>query len=60
MSRLFPSISRLLASEDGPRSIESAVMLTLTLVGCLAIVITIGHSIGGTFSALTSSLSTGS
>ncbi len=60
MSRLFASITRLLVSEDGPRAIESAVMLTLALVGCIAIVITIGHSISGTFSTLTSSFSTGS
>ena len=51
MPRIFPSIPRLLVSEDGPRAIESAVMLTLALVGCIAIIITVGHSISGTFSA---------
>ena len=60
MSRIFPSICRLLDGEDGPRAIESAVMMTLTLVGCIAILITLAHCISGTFSTLSSSLGTGS
>ena len=60
MTRLLPSISRFLLSEDGPTPIEYAVMLALILVACITIVTTLGQSASATFSTVNSSLGSGS
>jgi pilus assembly protein Flp/PilA len=54
---LVKALGRLLATEDGPTSVEYAVMLALILVGCITIVTSIGTTASGTFSRVTSTLS---
>jgi len=47
---------RFLVSEDGPTAVEYAVMLALIVVACVTIVQSLGLSISGTFSSVSSTL----
>jgi len=60
VTRALRSISRFLVSEDGPTAVEYAVMLSLIIVACVAIVGSLGQSISGTFSTVSSTLGAGS
>jgi len=65
MTRLLPSISRFLlsedgSSEDGSAAVEYAVMLALILLASITIVGTLGESCSASFSAVNSSLGSGS
>ena len=51
------SISKFLASEDGPTAVEYAVMLALILVACITIVGNVGTSSSNTFSNVNSGMS---
>ena len=44
-------------SEDGPSTVEYAVMLALIMTACINIVTALGHTVSGTFSKVNSSLS---
>jgi pilus assembly protein Flp/PilA len=50
------SFRQLLTSEDGPTAVEYAVMLSLILVACIAIVTTLGQSMGSNFSTVSGSV----
>jgi len=56
MHGLMSKVERFLVSEDGPTAVEYAVMLALILVACITIVTTLGKSISGTFSSVSSTL----
>ncbi len=45
-----------LTSEDGPAAVEYAVMLSLILVACIAIVTTLGQNMSSTFSTVNGSI----
>jgi pilus assembly protein Flp/PilA len=45
-----------LTSEDGPAAVEYAVMLSLILVACIAIVTSLGQSASSNFSTINGSL----
>jgi pilus assembly protein Flp/PilA len=60
MSRTLRMISQFLVSEDGPTAVEYAVMLALIVVVCIAIVSSLGQSVSGTFSTVSSTIGTGS
>jgi pilus assembly protein Flp/PilA len=60
VSNALRSISRFLVTEDGPAAVEYAVMLALIIVACVSVVSTLGQSISGTFSTVSSTLATGS
>ena len=47
---------QLLTSEDGPTAVEYAVMLSLILVACIAIVTTLGQSMSSNFSTVNGSI----
>jgi len=57
MSCLPTSISRFLTSDDGPTAVEYAVMLSLILVACIAIVTNLGTSVSNTFGSVNTSIS---
>ena len=56
MSRILPSISRFLVSEDGPAAVEYAVMLALILVACISVVTSLGTKVSSTFNAVSSGI----
>ena len=56
-TRFGSFLVRFLRSEDGPTSVEYAVMLALILVACISIVTTLGMTVSGTFSSVNSTLS---
>jgi pilus assembly protein Flp/PilA len=60
MSRTLRLISHFLVSEDGPAAVEYAVMLALIVVTCIGVVSSLGQSISGTFSTVSSAMATGS
>jgi pilus assembly protein Flp/PilA len=60
MNDLVAKVRRFLVSEDGPTAVEYAVMLALIIVACVTVVKNLGGSISGTFSQVSSSLSTSS
>ncbi|MFI5461226.1 MAG: Flp family type IVb pilin [Isosphaerales bacterium] len=60
VSLALRSISRFLVSEDGPTAVEYAVMLSLIVIACVAVVTSLGQSISGTFSSVSSTLGAGS
>ena len=56
---MYQSVShcrQFLTSEDGPAAVEYAVMLSLILVACIAIVTTLGQSMSSTFSTVDGSV----
>ena len=52
MYQIVSHFRQLLTSEDGPAAVEYAVMLSLILVACIAIVTTLGQSMSSTFSTV--------
>jgi len=56
MNNVISRVQRFLVSEDGPTAVEYAVMLALIVVACVTIVKSLGTSISGTFSSVSSSL----
>jgi pilus assembly protein Flp/PilA len=56
MSNIISKVRHLLVSEDGPTTVEYAVMLALILVACITILSSLGQSMSGTFSKLNSSV----
>lgn len=56
MFHIVDSFRQLLISEDGPAAVEYAVMLSLILVTCIAIVATLGQSMSSTFSTVDGSV----
>jgi len=56
MSCVISNVRRFLVSEDGPTAVEYAVMLALIVVACVAVVTSLGKSISGTFSSVSSTL----
>ena len=60
MSSIISKIRHLLINEDGPTTVEYAVMLALILVACITVLSTLGQSVSGTFSTLNSSVGSGS
>ncbi|MFI5461300.1 MAG: Flp family type IVb pilin [Isosphaerales bacterium] len=56
MSCVISKVRRFLVSEDGPTAVEYAVMLALIVVACVAVVTSLGKSISGTFSSVSSTL----
>jgi len=56
MNKMPSCIRRFLASEDGPTAVEYAVMLALIVVACVAVVTSLGLSVSGTYSTVSSSL----
>ena len=57
MNSLTTQIFRFLKSEDGPTAVEYAVMLALIIVACITIIQNLGTSISGTFSTVSSAVS---
>ena len=49
MSRFRPSVTRFLASEDGPTAVEYAIMLALIIVVCITAITGLGSVINGQF-----------
>jgi len=56
MTCVISNVRRFLVSEDGPTAVEYAVMLALIVVACVAVVTSLGKSISGTFSTVSSTL----
>ncbi|MFO0957064.1 MAG: Flp family type IVb pilin [Isosphaeraceae bacterium] len=56
MKRLIASMSRFLASEDGPTAVEYAVMVALIVVACIGVITSLGGSISGTFNTVNGAL----
>jgi pilus assembly protein Flp/PilA len=50
------TLRRFLTAEDGPTSVEYAVMLALIMVACISIVTTLGTSTSRTFSRVNGAL----
>jgi pilus assembly protein Flp/PilA len=50
MSRLLRKFVRFTKDEDGPTSVEYAVMLSLIIVVCIAAITTLGKNANQTFS----------
>jgi pilus assembly protein Flp/PilA len=57
MNKVISRVQRFLTSEDGPTAVEYAVMVGLIAVALVAIVTSLGKSISGTFSTVSSTLS---
>jgi pilus assembly protein Flp/PilA len=56
MCNIISKVRHLLVSEDGPTTVEYAVMLALILVACITVLSSLGQSMSGTFSKLNSSV----
>jgi pilus assembly protein Flp/PilA len=56
MYQIVSHFRQFLTSEDGPAAVEYAVMLSLILVACIAIVTTLGQSMSSTFSTVNGSI----
>jgi pilus assembly protein Flp/PilA len=52
MSRFVKQIVSFLANEDGPTSVEYAVMLALIVVVCLVSITNLGTKVNGTFNSV--------
>ncbi len=57
MNEMLLKAQRFLVSEDGPTAVEYGVMLALIIAVCAAAVTSLGKSVSGTFSQVSSSLS---
>jgi len=57
MNSLVSKVQRFLVSDDGPTAVEYGVMLALIIAVCAAAVKSLGTSVSGTFSSVSSSLS---
>jgi pilus assembly protein Flp/PilA len=56
MNNVISRVRSFLTSEDGPTAVEYAVMVGLIAVALVAIVTSLGKSISGTFSTVSSTL----
>ena len=56
MRGVITRVQRFLVSEDGPTAVEYAVMVGLIAVAIIAVVTSLGKSISGTFSTVSSTL----
>jgi len=56
MSGFVAQIRRFVASEDGPTSVEYAVMLSLIVVACITVISSMSTSVSGTFSSVSSAV----
>ena len=56
MQGMISKVHRFLISEDGPTAVEYAVMLALILVVCITAITSLGTSISGKFSTVSSTL----
>jgi pilus assembly protein Flp/PilA len=57
MRKLGQHLMKFLKSEEGPTAVEYAVMLALIIVVCIAAVITLGQNASGTFSFVSTKVS---
>jgi pilus assembly protein Flp/PilA len=57
MNNVTSKVRRFLESEDGPTAVEYAVMLGLIVVAIITVVKNLASSVSGTFSTVSSSLS---
>jgi pilus assembly protein Flp/PilA len=57
MRKFGQHVVKFLKSEDGPTAVEYAVMLALIIVVCIAAVITLGQNASGTFSFVSTKVS---
>jgi pilus assembly protein Flp/PilA len=60
LSRLTRSCIAFLQNEDGPTSVEYAVMLALIIVVCIAAITTLGSNAAGTFADVANAINVGS
>ena len=60
LSRLTRSCIAFLQNEDGPTSVEYAVMLALIIVVCIGAITTLGQNANSTFTSVGNALPTGS
>ena len=56
VERMVAKTVTFLKQEDGPTSVEYAVMLALIVVACIAAITTLGEQTNSTFSAVGSSM----
>ncbi|MGD0040962.1 MAG: Flp family type IVb pilin [Isosphaeraceae bacterium] len=56
MYQIVSHFRQFLTSEDGPTAVEYAVMLSLILVACIAILTTLGQSMSSNFSTINGSI----
>ena len=59
MKRHFHQVHRFLKSEDGPTSVEYAVMLALILLVCLSAITAVGTQAAGQFNNVATIVGTG-
>jgi pilus assembly protein Flp/PilA len=57
MRKFGQHLVKFLKSEEGPTAVEYAVMLALIIVVCIAAVITLGQNASGTFSFVSTKVS---
>jgi pilus assembly protein Flp/PilA len=57
MRKFSQHLIQFLKSEEGPTAVEYAVMLALIIVVCIAAVITLGQNTSGTFSFVSTQVS---
>ena len=57
---LLTKIKRFVACEDGPTSVEYAILLALIIMVCFAAVITLGTKTATSFTNMSNSLNSGS
>jgi pilus assembly protein Flp/PilA len=57
---MISQIRRFLSNEDGPTSVEYAVMLVLIIVGVFVAVSAISTNVSGTYSTVNSMIASGS
>jgi pilus assembly protein Flp/PilA len=49
MRKLIPHVVNFLKGEDGPTTVEYAIMLALIIVACIGAIHTLGHDSSGTY-----------
>jgi pilus assembly protein Flp/PilA len=60
MRNIVTSVSRFLASDDGPTAVEYAVMLSLIVIVCLTAITSVGANTSAVFGGASTALSTAS
>jgi pilus assembly protein Flp/PilA len=58
MRKIGQHLVKFLKDESGPTAVEYAVMLALIIVVCIAAVVTLGQNTSGTFSFVSTQVST--
>ncbi len=56
MHHIVAHFRQFLTSEDGPTAVEYAVMLSLILVVCIAVLTTLGQNVNSTFTTVNGSM----